>query len=77
MMPLPGFAIQADSVHIGLNNVNELVGVRLHMSALILRVTGTLNIRLCAVTDQVVVLAVLYVFEQAVWYSVPQASSLS
>ena len=62
---LAGLAVHADAVHIGLHHMDELVGVGLHMGALILGVAGTLHIGLGAVAHQVVLLAVGDVLEQA------------
>ena len=56
---LGGGAVDVQTVYIGINDVEELVGVGLHMRSLVLGVTGTLNIGLCAVADQVLLLAVL------------------
>ena len=62
---LGGLAVDADAVHVSLHHVEKLIGVGLHMGALILGVTGALHVRLGAVADQVVVLAVLQVLVQA------------
>ncbi len=61
---LAGLAVHADAVHIRLDDVEELVGIGLHMGALILGVAGALHVRLGAVADEVVLLAVLDVLEQ-------------
>ena len=58
---LGGGAVDVHAVYIGINDVEELVGIGLHMSSLVLGVTGTLHIGLCAVADQVLLLAVLNV----------------
>ncbi len=56
---LGGGAVDIHAVYIGINDVEELVGIGLHMSSLVLGVTGTLHIGLCAVADQILLLAVL------------------
>ena len=56
---LGGGAVDIHAVYIGINDVEELVGIGLHMSSLVLGVTGTFNVGLCAVADQVLLLAVL------------------
>ena len=56
---LGGSAVDVQTVYIGINDVEELVGVGLHVCSLVLGVTGTLNVGLCAVADQILLLAVL------------------
>ena len=56
---LGGGTVDIHAVHIGINNVEELVGIGLHMCSLVLGVTGTLYVGLGAVADQVLLLAVL------------------
>ena len=56
---LGGSAVDVQTVYIGINDVEELVGVRLHVCSLVLGVTGTLNVGLRAVADQILLLAVL------------------
>ena len=62
---LAGLAVHADTVHIRLDDVEELVGVGLHVGAFILGVTGALHVRLRTVADEVVFLAVGNVLEEA------------
>ncbi len=61
---LAGLAVDADAVDVRLNDMNEGIGVWLHMGALILGVAGTLDVGLRTVADKVVLLAVLDVLEQ-------------
>ena len=61
---LAGLAINADTVHIGLHHMDELIGIGLHVSTLVLGVTGALHVGLSAVAHQVVLLAVLDVLQQ-------------
>ena len=61
---LAGLAVDADAVDVSLDNMDELVGIGLHMSALILGVAGALHVGLGAVADQIVLLAVGDVLEQ-------------
>ena len=62
---LGGGAVDVYTVNVGSNNMDELIGVGLHMSSLVLGVTGTLNVGLCAVADKVILLAVLDVLLQS------------
>ena len=59
---LGGGAVDVHAVHICVYDVEELIGVRLHVRSLILGVTGTLDVGLCTVADQIVFLAVFDVF---------------
>ena len=56
---LGGGAVDVNAVNVSVHNVEELIGIGLHMRSLVLGVTGTLHVGLCAVADQVLLLAVL------------------
>ena len=56
---LGGGAVDVNTVYISVHDVEELIGVGLHMSSLVLGVTGTLYVGLRAVADQILLLAVL------------------
>ena len=62
---LGGGAVDVYAVNVGSNHMNELVGIGLHMRSLVLGVTGTLHVGLCAVADKVILLAVLDVLLQS------------
>ena len=59
-------AVDVNAVHVRIHDVEELVGIGLHMGSLIFRVPGTLYVSLCAVADQIPLLAVLDVLLETV-----------
>jgi hypothetical protein len=61
---LAGLAVNTDTVNISCDNVEELIRVRLHMSSLILGISGTLNVSLSAVADKVIFLAICDILQQ-------------
>ena len=63
---LAGLAVDADAIHVHLNDMDELIRVGLHVSALVLRIARTLHIGLSTVAHQIVLLTVLNVLCQTI-----------
>ena len=63
---LAGLAVDADSVDVCLDDMQEHIRIGLLVRSLILGVAASLDVCLCAVADQVILLAILEIFNKSV-----------